>query len=167
MNKPPQDEKEIRDLLYNLKVFMHDNDLYDPLIQMALIHFQFESIHPFYDANGRTGRILIILYLVLKGKIQEPILYLSKYIIENKAEYYLLLKKCNNDIANILDFVMYMLKAVAETAQNTKNLILKINEAILTTKKEMKNDYPIFTNTKLSNIYFRIYTLKMSYLEKI
>ncbi|WIF89038.1 Fic family protein [Acholeplasma laidlawii] len=167
MNKPPQDEKEIRDLLYNLKVFMHDNDLYDPLIQMALIHFQFESIHPFYDANGRTGRILIILYLVLKGKIQEPILYLSKYIIENKAEYYLLLKKCNNDIANILDFVMYMLKAVAETAQNTKNLILKINEAILTTKKEMKNDYPIFTNTKLSNIYFRIYTLKTSYLEKI
>lgn len=125
MDIPPQDEKEIRDLLYNLEVFMHDNDLYVPLIQIALIHFQFESFHPFYDGNGRTGRILNILYLVLKSKIQEPILYLSKYIIENKAEYYILLEKCNNDIANILDFVMCMLKAVTETAQNTKNRNIK------------------------------------------
>lgn len=77
----------------NLEKYINENDDYDPLIQMAIIHYQFESIHPFYDGNGRGGRILNILYLVLKEKINEPILYLSKYIIENKEDYYKLLKK--------------------------------------------------------------------------
>ena len=77
----------------NLEKYINENDDYDPLIQMAIIHYQFESSHPFYDGNGRGGRILNILYLVLKEKINEPIFYLSKYIIENKEDYYKLLKK--------------------------------------------------------------------------
>jgi len=80
----PQNKTEIRDLMRNLEIFINENEGYDPLIQLPLIHFQFESIHPFYDGSGRTGRILNVLYLVLKKKIEEPVLYLSKYIIENK-----------------------------------------------------------------------------------
>ena len=86
---PPQDEKEIRNYLKNLKDFINNNDDgIDPLIKVCLIHYQFESIHPFYDGNGRTGRILNILYLVLNNLIDSPILYLSKYINKTKQEYY-------------------------------------------------------------------------------
>ena len=82
---PPQEEKEIRDLLKNLEDYINENeDEVDPLIKMALIHYQFESIHPFYDGNGRTGRILNVLYLVLNNLLDSPILYLSNYINKNK-----------------------------------------------------------------------------------
>ena len=81
---PPQEEKEIRDLLKNLEDYMNNEDEVDPLIKMALIHYQFESIHPFYDGNGRTGRILNVLYLVLNNLLDSPILYLSNYINNTK-----------------------------------------------------------------------------------
>ena len=86
---PPQSEKEIRDLLKNLEDYINefDNQI-DPLIKMALIHYQFETIHPFYDGNGRTGRILNVLYLVLNNLLDSPILYLSNYINKNKDIYY-------------------------------------------------------------------------------
>ena len=142
VHTPPQNETEIRELMHNLELFINQNDDYDPLIQMALIHFQFESIHPFYDGNGRTGRILNSLYLVLKEKLSEPILYLSNYIMENKQQYYTLLKQCNEDIANIKDFVIYILKGISETSKNTINLILRINQSIEITKDMMKNRLP-------------------------
>jgi len=88
---PPKGESIIREKLKNLEEFIHAEDNIDPLIKLALIHYQFEAIHPFYDGNGRTGRIVNILFLVMKGLIELPVIYLSKYIIEHKSEYYRLL----------------------------------------------------------------------------
>jgi len=166
IHTPPQNEEEIRNLLSNLEDYINDDTELDPLINMALIHYQFESIHPFYDGNGRTGRILNVLYLVLKDRIQEPILYLSRYIIQNKDEYYSLLRKCNEDINNIKLFVMYILRGVFETSRYTVDLILRINNAIEITKTEMKRRLPdiyrfeivehIFSYMYTKNEYFRI-----------
>jgi len=91
---PPQDHETIKSLMNNLAIFINDDALsdLDPLVKLAIIHHQFESIHPFYDGNGRTGRIINILYLVIKDLLDLPILYLSGFIIENKAEYYRLLQ---------------------------------------------------------------------------
>lgn len=159
VHTPPQNEQEIRDLLSNLELFINNDSDYDSLINLALIHFQFESIHPFYDGNGRTGRILNILYLVLKDRIQEPILYLSKYIIENKDEYYTLLRRCNEDISNINLFVMYILKGISETSSFTIELILRINNAIELTKTEMKRRLPdIYKFEIVSHIFSFMYT---------
>lgn len=145
VHNPPQNEEEIRQLLHNLEIYVNEYNEYDPLIQLALIHFQFESIHPFYDGNGRTGRILNILYLVLQKKINQPILYLSKYIIEHKQEYYELLRLCNADISNLPKFVLFILKGINETSQYTINLVMHINKLIQMTKAEM--------NTRLREIY--------------
>jgi Fic family protein len=159
VHTPPQHESEIRDFMHNLELFINENEDYDPLIQMALVHFQFESIHPFYDGNGRTGRILNILYLVLTGKIHEPVLYLSKYIIEHKEEYYSLLKKCNDDLSFIEDFVMYILKGVSETSIHTVNLILRINQSIELTKNEMKKRLPdIYSYEIVEHLFSHMYT---------
>ena len=101
---PPQNEEEIRDYLRNLEKFINNNeDGIDPLIKVCLIHYQFESIHPFYDGNGRTGRILNILYLVLNKLIDSPILYLSKYINKTKQEYYKLFNEVRNNNNYILN----------------------------------------------------------------
>lgn len=168
IHTPPQNETEIRELMSNLELFINQNNDYDPLVQMALIHFQFESIHPFYDGNGRTGRILNILYLVLKDKLSEPILYLSKYIMENKAEYYNLLKKCNEDIGNIKDFVVYILNGVSETSQNTINLILRINQSIELTKEMMKKRLPdIYKYEIVEHLFSYMYTKNEFFRENL
>ena len=154
--------------MYNLELFINQNDDYDPLIQMALIHFQFESIHPFYDGNGRTGRILNILYLVLKNKLSEPILYLSKYIMENKTEYYALLKKCNENIDHIKDFVVYILKGISETSQNTVDLILNINKSIELTKEMMKKRLPdIYRYEIVEHLFSYLYTKNEFFRENL
>ena len=166
VHTPPQSETEIRELMSNLEKYInYDIEDYDPLIKMALIHYQFESIHPFYDGNGRTGRILNVLYLVLMKKIKYPILYLSKYIIQNKNKYYELLRKSNEDINNIREFVVYILKGIGETATYTVNLITQIDGLINITKIEMKArlkdiyraeivDY-LFENLYTKNEHFR------------
>ena len=102
VHTPPQTEKEIRDELHKLEIYMNSDSPYDPLVDMAVIHYQFETIHPFYDGNGRTGRILNIAFLVLKEKLSLPILYLSKYIIKNKQEYYDLLASIQKDPNTLL-----------------------------------------------------------------
>ncbi|MDA3932357.1 MAG: Fic family protein [Tenericutes bacterium] len=159
VHTPPQNESDIRDLLHNLELFINNNQEYDPLVNLALTHFQFESIHPFYDGNGRTGRILNILYLVLKNKIQHPILYLSKYIIENKNEYYHLLKLCNNDICEIPKFVTYILKGVEKTSRDTISLIMRINDLINLTRNEMKSRLPnIYSDEIVYHIFSYLYT---------
>lgn len=159
LHTPPQNENEIRELMHNLELFINENNDYDPLIQMALIHFQFESIHPFYDGNGRTGRILNILYLVLKEKITEPILYLSKYIFENKAQYYALLKKSNEDLKYIKDFVLYILKGISETSKHTIQLILRMNQAIHMTKDMMIKKLPdIYRYEIVTHLFSHMYT---------
>ena len=104
---PPQAESEIRDLLKNLEDYINDfDDDVDPLIKKALIHYQFESIHPFYDGNGRTGRILNVLYLVLNNLLDSPILYLSNYINKNKSEYYKLFNEFREN-NNYEDWIIY------------------------------------------------------------
>lgn len=159
VHTPPQDEKLIRDLMANLEKYINENDDYDPLIQMALIHFQFESIHPFYDGNGRTGRILNILYLVLTEKINKPILYLSKYIVENKNEYYKLLKKCHDDISYLEDFVVYMLKGIEETSIYTINLIESIINQVEFIKKSMKERLPeVYSHEIIEYLFSHMYT---------
>jgi Fic family protein len=166
VHTPPQSEQEIRDLLQNLEYYINENpDNFDPLIKMALIHFQFESIHPFYDGNGRTGRILNVLYLVLRGKINTPVLYLSKYIIDHKSEYYQHLKQCNENIENIPLFVLFILNAVIETSKATIDLIMRIDSLINITKEEMKIRLPeiyaseivehLFMHMVTKNSYFR------------
>lgn len=121
---PPQEKSEILDLISNfLEYFnLNQNDM-SPLINLAVLHYQFESIHPFYDGNGRTGRILNILYLIINGLLDIPILYLSSYINENKAEYYKLLHTVNTE-DEWEKWILYMLKAIEETANKT---IVKIN----------------------------------------
>ncbi|MBC7759504.1 MAG: Fic family protein, partial [Phormidesmis sp. FL-bin-119] len=108
---PPQDYEEINQLMSNLEKYINDSEMQDcdPLIKMAMIHFQFESIHPFYDGNGRTGRIINILYLILEGLQNLPILYLSNYIIKHKADYYRLLQKIRDE--NLCEeWLLFMIK---------------------------------------------------------
>ena len=116
---PPQSEQEITGYLKNLEDFINNNeDGIDPLIKVCLIHYQFESIHPFYDGNGRTGRILNILYLVLNNLIDSPILYLSKYINKTKQEYYKLFNEVR-DNNNFEDWILYILKGMEITSKET------------------------------------------------
>ncbi len=136
---PPQSESDIRDYLQNLKQYMNHDTGNAALIDLAIIHSQFESIHPFYDANGRTGRIINILFLVLKDKLKYPVLYLSKYINDNKEEYYKILRLCNNDIIHIHDFVLYMLDAVEKTSKDTINFINMIVSDMSETERKVKN----------------------------
>lgn len=110
----------------NLESYINDDiDDIDPLIKMAVIHHQFESIHPFYDGNGRTGRIINILYLVKHDLLTMPILYLSKYIIKHKAEYYKYLQQVR-DRNTWNDWILYMLDAVEKTAIDTMQMIQSI-----------------------------------------
>lgn len=115
---PPEGERIIREKLGNLENYIHQEDDLDPLIRMAVMHYQFEAIHPFHDGNGRTGRILNILFLVEKGLLKIPVLYLSRYIIQNKSEYYRLLRRVTTEGA-WEPWVMYMLTAIEETASWT------------------------------------------------
>lgn len=168
VHTPPQSEDEIRDLMHNLEIYINDNNDYDPLVQMALIHYQFESIHPFYDGNGRTGRIINILYLVLKEKINEPILYLSKYIVEHKESYYKLLKACQDDINNLEDFVIYLLKGVEKTSAYTINLILSINDKLEQTKKHMEERLPkIYRYEIVEHLFSYMYTKNEFFRESL
>ena len=163
---PPQDEKEIRDLLKNLEDYINDNDdEIDPLIKMALIHYQFELIHPFYDGNGRTGRILNVLYLVLKNLLDSPILYLSNYINKNKDEYYKLFTEFREN-NNYEDWIMYILKGIKETSQKTIILIRQLQLMMEGYQKEFKTLLPkIYSDELLDSVFYEVYT-RISYIEE-
>ncbi len=128
---PPQDGMHISKLMNNLEQFINDEDIsnLDPLTKMAVIHHQFESIHPFYDGNGRTGRIINVLYLVKYGLLDTPVLYLSRYINQNKEEYYRLLQAVRNQQA-WEEWILYMLEAVIQTSHQTTCLIQQIRDLI-------------------------------------
>ena len=163
---PPQNEQEIRKYLKNLEDFMNNNeDNIDPLIKVCLIHYQFESIHPFYDGNGRTGRILNILYLVLNNLIDSPILYLSKYINKNKQEYYRLFNEVREK-NNYEDWIVYLLKGVELTSKETIELIKSIQNEMKNYKEEFKNKLPkIYSKELLESLFYEVYT-KIAYVEK-
>jgi len=139
--------------LANLEEYINIQDDTDPLIKMAIIHHQFESIHPFYDGNGRTGRIINILYLVLNGLLEIPILYLSRYIIQHKAKYYQLLQDARVEGA-WEEWILFMLDGVEKTSQETIKMIHTINELMKTTAKEIQEKLPKIYSKDLVEILF-------------
>ena len=163
---PPQSEQEIIAYLINLENFINNNeDGIDPLIKVCLVHYQFESIHPFYDGNGRTGRILNILYLVLNNLIDSPILYLSKYISKTKQEYYKLFNEVR-DNNNFEDWILYILKGIEITSKETITLIEKIQNEMKNYKEEFRSKLPkIYSKELLESLFYEVYT-KISYIEK-
>jgi len=163
---PPQDFDTIARLMSDLVKFINDPSLseYDPLVKMALIHFQFESIHPFYDGNGRTGRIINILYLILEKLLELPILYLSSYIIKNKSDYYKLLQQVR-DTNHWEEWILFMIKGVEEISRKTIQLILSIKDLMLTTKHRLRDNYKFYSQDLLNNLYVHPYT-KIEFLVK-
>ncbi|WP_421921174.1 Fic family protein [Marinifilum sp.] len=150
---PPQDKDEILELLTNFINHYNQQDDLSPLINLAILHFQFESIHPFYDGNGRTGRILNILYLMLNDLIDVPILYLSSYIIDNKAEYYKLLNQTNK-IGKWEEWIMFMLKAVESTSKNTITKITNIKNQLDLTILKVQEKAPKVYRKELVELLF-------------
>lgn len=163
---PPQDREEIENLMANLEKFINEDKLsdYDPLVKMAIIHHQFESIHPFYDGNGRTGRIVNILYLILQDLVELPILYLSKYIIETKGDYYRLLQKVRTT-GDWEEWLLYIIKGVEETSINTINLIQSIQKIMNKQKLEIRDKYKFYSQDLLNNLFKHPYT-KIEFLVK-
>lgn len=134
---PPEGEQIIRNLLTNLERFIHAEDGIDPLIKVAVIHHQFESIQPFYDGNGRIWRILIILYLILKKKITRPVLFLSSYILAEKKWYYQSFHR-NNEQEIFTDIIIYMLRGIVTQSQITQEKIMSIHTLIEQTSQRLK-----------------------------
>jgi len=157
---PPQSRAEIELLMQNLVAFINDENLssLDPLVKMAVLHHQFETIHPFYDGNGRTGRILNILYLVQQGLLDLPILYLSRYIIRTKGNYYHELQAVR-DTGNWKPWLLYMLKGIEETAIETIILIDGMRRLMLDYKRQMRDELPkIYSQDLLNNLFRHPYT---------
>ena len=163
---PPQDPEEIRDLMSNLEKFINDKEVcdFDPLVKMAIIHYQFESIHPFYDGNGRTGRIINILYLI-QEKLQDlPVLYLSNYIIKNKSDYYRLLQEVRTK-NSWEEWLLFMIKAVDQTSRETIDLIIKIRELMMNYKRTLRENYKFYSQDLLNNLFKHPYT-KIEFIQR-
>jgi len=156
---PPEGENVIRDKLKNIETYIHKKDTVDPLIKLAIIHYQFESIHPFLDGNGRTGRILNILFLVFKGLLDMPVLYLSKYIIENKNDYYQLLRKVTRH-AEWEHWILYMLEAIEQTALYTRDRVIQIRDLMAETAEFAKESLPerVYSKELLELLFNQPYT---------
>jgi len=150
---PPQDKAEILDLLTNYINHFNQMDELSPLISLAILHYQFESIHPFYDGNGRTGRILNILYLILNELIDVPILYLSSYIINNKPEYYRLLNQTNRT-GQWEEWILFMLKAVESTSRDTISRITNIKDQLDSTIIRVQQKAPKIYKKELVELLF-------------
>lgn len=163
---PPQDAQEILSLMHDLEVFINDSSVFtvDPLIKMALIHHQFESIHPFYDGNGRTGRILNVIYLVKEGLLDVPVLYLSRHIVKTKADYYRLLQSTrDNDTWE--EWVLYMLEAVDQTARQTIDAIGAIRGALFDYKHRIRDEFKFYSQDLINNLFMHPYT-KIEFIER-
>ncbi len=169
---PPQTDEEVAKYMFNLEKYINTQELQDidPLIKMAIIHHQFESIHPFYDGNGRTGRIISILYLVMNDLLDLPILYLSRYITHNKSEYYRLIQEIRDtapDNFNVWEeWIVFMLKGVEETAIETIRLVKSISALMAKYKSILK---PLFgkqyKHELINNLFFHPYT-KIEFMER-
>lgn len=169
---PPQDPRAIAEHMENLEQFINNASLsnLDPLVKMAIIHHQFESIHPFYDGNGRTGRIVNVLYLVQSELLDLPILYLSRYITRHKTEYYRLLQAIRDESAPNAAaweaWIIYMLRAVEHTAAETITLVKGIGQLMNEYKRTLR---PLFgkyyKHELLNNLFFHPYT-KLDFLQR-
>ena len=157
---PPQEADQVVQLMSNLEQFINDDSMLDadPLVKMALVHYQFESIHPFYDGNGRTGRIMNILYLVQKDLLNLPILYMSRYIIQNKAGYYQHLQAVR-DRQDWESWLLYMLDGVEQTARQTIVLVQTIRDLMQQYKRDLRVKLPkLYSQDLLNNLFRHPYT---------
>ncbi len=157
---PPQDGNEIRSQMGRLETFINDDDLcnLDPLVKMAIIHHQFESIHPFPDGNGRIGRIVNVLYLTRQQLLEIPILYLSRYITTHKGDYYRLLQVVR-ETGQWEEWLMYMLSAVADTAIETLKLVESIRALMILYKNKIRDNHrKIYTQDLLNSLFRHPYT---------
>jgi len=162
---PPQNPDEILSLMGGLERFINDkprND-WDPLTRMCLIHHRFESIHPFYDANGRTGRVINVLYLVKEGLLGSPVLYLSRYINRNKADYYRLLQSVR-DTGEWEAWLLFMIRGVEQTSLGTTDLIRGIKAQMASCKETLKSRAPKLYSHDLINNLFRYPYTKIDFL---
>jgi Fic family protein len=150
---PPEGEARLRDMLANWEAYLHDPGDVDPLIRMAVAHYQFEAIHPFIDGNGRTGRVLNLLVLMEQGLLDLPVLYLSRYIIQHRADYYQLLLGVTTN-QNWEDWICYMLKAVTETASWTTAKIGAIKDLLDETAEKIKREIPRIYSRELAETIF-------------
>ncbi|MEO6255004.1 MAG: Fic/DOC family N-terminal domain-containing protein [Ferruginibacter sp.] len=164
---PPQDHNTIVYLMNNLEIFMNEDAMMDadPLVKMAIMHHQFESIHPFYDGNGRTGRIMNILFLVQKNLLDLLVLYLSRYIIQHTNDYYRLLQKVRQT-GEWEEWIIYMLDGIEQTANESIILIGNIKKLMQQYKQTIRTELPkIYSQDLLNNLFKYPYT-KIEYLEK-
>ena len=165
--QPPQDPAEIERLMANFLEHFHRDEPGDPdpLVRMAVLHYQFESIHPFYDGNGRTGRILNLLHLVMHGLLDVPVLYLSRYIVRHKPDYYRGLQAVREHDAWEA-WVLYMLSAVEETSRETLTKVRGIRDLMQATKQRMRSELPkIYSQDLLNNLFRHPYT-KTEFVER-
>lgn len=150
---PPDDHAAIQRLMKNLVEYLNEQNDISPLIKMAVQHYQFESIHPFYDGNGRTGRILNILYLTLQGVLESPVLYLSGYIIDHKADYYRLLQEVRIK-DNWEEWILFILRGIEHTSKETIFQIQSIKNLFLKTQEQIKKDAPKYYSKELVELLF-------------
>lgn len=162
---PPEGFDVIHRKLKNLEEYINTDDGVDPLIKMAVIHYQFEAIHPFADGNGRTGRILNVLYLVHKGLIAHPMLFLSKYILDNKDEYYSRLREVTEE-SKWEEWILYMLEGVEQTSNYTNRKITDIAEAMKETKDIIRGKEPKIYSKDLLEVLFKQPYCKAKFLEQ-
>jgi len=150
---PPDHQETILRLMKNLEDYLHSDDNLSPFIQLAVQHYQFESIHPFYDGNGRTGRILNVLFLIMKGWLEKPVLYLSKFIIDHKSDYYRLLQEVRIR-ENWGEWVLFMTKAVEVSARETIEKIRQINNLFYRTLETVRKEKPKIYSKDLLELLF-------------
>lgn len=163
--EPPQDATLIEKLMTDLVAFMHADDELDPLLRMAIAHHQFESIHPFYDGNGRTGRILNLLMLQREGLLDLPVLYLSRYITSTKSQYYQLLQSAR-ETRDWVDWCLYIVKGVAITARSEIRLVKNLRDLMQATKHRLRDELPRIYSQELLNNLFRYPYTKIEFVEK-
>jgi Fic family protein len=150
---PPDEHETILRLMKNLEDYLNEQDDISPLIKMAVQHYQFESIHPFYDGNGRTGRIINILYLILHRQLDEPVLYLSDYIIRTKPDYYRLLQQVRT-AGDWESWILYLLKAVEVTARETCERIKSIQKLFQSTLEKIQKEAAAGYDKELVEVLF-------------
>ncbi len=162
--EPPQDAIIIEKLMNELVEFIHADDELDPILRMAIAHHQFESIHPFYDGNGRTGRILNLLILQREGLLDLPVLYLSRYITSTKAQYYQLLQS-TRETGDWVPWCAYMVQGVAVTAKSEIKLVKNLRDLMQATKHKLRDTLPKIYSQELLNNLFRYPYTKIEFLE--
>ena len=163
--EPPQDAVEVERLMGNLIEFIHAEDGLDPLLRMAIAHHQFESIHPFYDGNGRTGRILNLLMLQREGLLDLPVLYLSRYITTTKPDYYRLLQTVREE-ERWADWCLYLLRGVAVTSRSAIGLVKSFRDLMLKSKHDLRERLPKLYSQDLLNNLFRYPYTKIEFVEE-